>query len=185
MLRQALTELMPLDDARRAELLVRRAFADQAAHNARLAAIQSETLVGIRSPVTQAIKNGMVCGEAPQEIDAADRALQIVACTEGLALDTHIDPDGTPKAAVLAALDDQLGRIFTGTCRHAQLGWRCARRHPWDTAPASGSSAAQRRGSRTRTHLVHLSSAVGGRVIRAHGGVQIFDDLSEFAGSAR
>ena len=63
MLRQALAELMPLDDARRAEFLVRLAFADQAAHNARLAAVQRETLVGIRSRVAQAIANGTVCGE--------------------------------------------------------------------------------------------------------------------------
>ncbi|MFG2298279.1 TetR/AcrR family transcriptional regulator [Streptomyces sp. NPDC048603] len=122
MLRQALTELMPLDDARRTEFMVRRAFADQAAHNARLAAVQRETLVGIRSRVAQAISNGTVCGEVTQGIDAADLALRIVAFTEGLALHTHIDPDGTPKPAVLAALDDQLGRVFTGTCRHARLG---------------------------------------------------------------
>ncbi|MEV8360643.1 TetR/AcrR family transcriptional regulator [Streptomyces niveus] len=122
MLRQALAELMPLDDARRAEFLVRLAFADQAAHNARLAVVQRETLVGIRSRVAQAISNGTACGEVAQGIDAADQALRIVAFTEGLALHTHIDPDGTPKLAILAALDDQLGRVFTGTCRHAQLG---------------------------------------------------------------
>ncbi|GAA0548513.1 MULTISPECIES: TetR/AcrR family transcriptional regulator [Streptomyces] len=122
MLRQALTELVPLDDARRAEFLVRLAFADQAAHNARLAGVQRETLVGIRSRVAQAIKNGTVCGEVAQGTDAADQALRIVAFAEGLALHTHIDPDGTPKPAILAALDDHLGRVFTGTCRRAQLG---------------------------------------------------------------
>ncbi|MFD0555174.1 TetR/AcrR family transcriptional regulator [Streptomyces rectiviolaceus] len=42
MLRQALAELMPLNDARRAEFLVRLAFADQAAHSARLAAVQRD-----------------------------------------------------------------------------------------------------------------------------------------------
>ncbi|WP_302185853.1 hypothetical protein [Streptomyces sp. AC602_WCS936] len=41
---------------------------------------------------------------------------------KGLALHTHIDPDGAPKPAILAALDDQLGRVFAGTCRRAQLG---------------------------------------------------------------
>lgn len=121
MLRQALAEFMPLDDARRAEFLVRLAFAGQAANNARLAAVQRETLVGIRSRVSQAIRNGTVCGEVAQGIDAADQALRIVAFTEGLALHTHVDPDGTPRPAVLAALGDQLGRVFTGTCRHAQL----------------------------------------------------------------
>ncbi|WP_399920184.1 TetR/AcrR family transcriptional regulator [Streptomyces kanamyceticus] len=121
MLRQALTELIPLDDDRRAEFLVRRAFADQAAHNARLADIHKETLVGIRSRVAQAIKNGTVCGEVPQEMDAADQALRIVAFAEGLALHRHSDPDGTPEPAILAALDQQLDRVFTGTCRGAQL----------------------------------------------------------------
>ncbi|MEV6423531.1 TetR family transcriptional regulator C-terminal domain-containing protein [Streptomyces sp. NPDC051662] len=112
----------PVDDARRAEFLVRRAFADQAAHNARLASVQRETLVGIRSRVTQAITNGTACGDVTQGIDAADQALQIVAFAEGLALHTHIDPDGTPNPAILAALDDQLGRVCTGTCRRAQVG---------------------------------------------------------------
>ncbi|MET9543723.1 TetR/AcrR family transcriptional regulator [Streptomyces sp. NPDC006627] len=123
MLRQALTELIPLDDDRRGEFLVRRAFADQAAHNARLADVQKETLVGIRSRVAQAVKNGAVCGEVPQEMDAADQALRIVAFAEGLALHRHIDPDGTPEPAILAALDQQLDRVFTGTCRGAQLRW--------------------------------------------------------------
>ncbi|MFE0806154.1 TetR/AcrR family transcriptional regulator [Streptomyces sp. NPDC058848] len=122
MLRQALAELVPLDDARRAEFLVRLAFADQAAHNARLAAVQRETLAAIRARVAQAIANGTVCGEVAQGTDAADQALRIVAFTEGLALHTHIDPDGTPKPAILAALGDQLGRVFTGTCRHARPG---------------------------------------------------------------
>ncbi|MFD4829044.1 TetR/AcrR family transcriptional regulator [Streptomyces uncialis] len=122
MLRQALAELVPLDDVRRAEFLVRLAFADQAAHNARLAAVQRETLVGIRSRVAQAISNGTACGEVAQGIDAADQALRVVAFTEGLALHTHIDPDGTPRAAILTALDEQLGRVFTGTCRRARPG---------------------------------------------------------------
>ncbi|WP_328966341.1 TetR family transcriptional regulator C-terminal domain-containing protein [Streptomyces sp. NBC_00239] len=51
MLRQALAELIPLDDARRTEFLVRLAFADQAAHNTRLAAVQRQTLEGIRTRV--------------------------------------------------------------------------------------------------------------------------------------
>ncbi|MFF2643434.1 DUF6192 family protein [Streptomyces niveus] len=68
------------------------------------------------------IRNGTACGEVAQGIDAADQALRIVAFTEGLSLHTHIDPDGTPKPAILAALDDQLGRVFTGTCRHARPG---------------------------------------------------------------
>ncbi|MFM9493637.1 TetR/AcrR family transcriptional regulator [Streptomyces galilaeus] len=120
MLRQALAELIPLDDMRRAEFLVRLAFADQAAHNSRLADVQRATLTNIRSRVTQAIRNGTVCGEVTAAVDATEHALRIVAFTEGLALHTHIDPVGTPKAATLASLDDHLGRVFTGTCRRAQ-----------------------------------------------------------------
>ncbi|WAM00519.1 TetR/AcrR family transcriptional regulator [Streptomyces sp. Je 1-369] len=126
MLRQALAELMPLDGDRRAEFLVRLAFAGQAAHNADLAAVRRETLVGIRSRVAQAIRNGTVCGEVAQGIDAADQALRIVAFAEGLALHMHIDPDGTPEPAMLAALDNQIARVFTGTCRRGELGRRSA-----------------------------------------------------------
>ncbi|WP_030682886.1 TetR/AcrR family transcriptional regulator [Streptomyces sp. NRRL B-1347] len=120
MLRQALAELMPLDEARRAEFLVRLAFADQAAHNSRLAAVQSRTLAGIRTRVARAIENGTACGEVAQGVDATGQALRIVACAEGLALHAHIDPGGTPEPAVLAALGDQLDHVFTGTCRRAQ-----------------------------------------------------------------
>ncbi|MEU9862563.1 TetR/AcrR family transcriptional regulator [Streptomyces sp. NPDC047971] len=120
MLRQALAELIPLDAARRAEFLVRLAFAGQAAHNARLAAVQRETLAGIRSRVARAIRNGVECGEVAGGVDADDQARRIVAYAEGLALHTHVDPDSTPESATLAALDDQLGRVFTGTCRRAR-----------------------------------------------------------------
>ncbi|MFJ5867480.1 TetR/AcrR family transcriptional regulator [Streptomyces parvus] len=127
MLRQALAELVPLDDARRAEFLVRLAFADQAAHSARLATVQRETLTGVRTRVRQAIDNGTECGEVDTGVDAGQQALRILAFTEGLALHTHIDPGGTPEAAVLAALDDQLGRVFTGTCRHHRARTRASR----------------------------------------------------------
>ncbi|MGA4837709.1 TetR/AcrR family transcriptional regulator [Streptomyces sp. G45] len=120
MLRQALAELVPLDASRRSEFLVRRAFADQAAHNARLAEVQRATLAGIRSRVARAIGNGTECGEVDRGVDAAEQALRIVAFTEGLALHTHIDPDGTPEPTVLAALDEQIGRVFRGTCRRAE-----------------------------------------------------------------
>lgn len=122
MLRQALAELIPLDDPRRGEFLVRLAFADQAAHNPRLAAVQSQTLAVIRSRVSRAIANGTVCGEVAEGADAAGQALRIVAFAEGLALHAHIDDAGTPESAVFAALDDQLGRVFTGTCRRGQSG---------------------------------------------------------------
>ncbi|MFE7333601.1 TetR/AcrR family transcriptional regulator [Streptomyces griseus] len=120
MLRQALAELIPLDDARRAEFLVRLAFSGQAAHNARLATVQRETLAGVRARVARAIDNGAECGEVAEGVDAAEQALRIVAFAEGLALHTHIDPDGTPESAVLAALDERLGHVFTGTCRRVQ-----------------------------------------------------------------
>lgn len=122
MLRQALAELMPLDSPRRAEFLVRLAFADQAAHNPRLAAVQKETLAGIRLRVAQAIRNGTECGEVAAGVDAGEQALRIVAFAEGLALHTYIDPDGTPSAAILAALHDYVGRVFTGACRRVRRG---------------------------------------------------------------
>jgi hypothetical protein len=61
----------------------------------------------------------MACGEVAEGVDADDQARRIVAYAEGLALHTHVDPDRTPESATLAALDDQLGRVFTGTCRRA------------------------------------------------------------------
>ncbi|MFJ6610317.1 TetR/AcrR family transcriptional regulator [Streptomyces sp. NPDC091289] len=120
MLRQALAELIPLDDARRAEFLVRLAFSGQAAHNVRLATVQRETLAGVRARVARAIANGTECGEVAEGVDAAEQALRIVAFAEGLALHTHIDPGGTPESAVLAALEEQICHVFTGTCRRVR-----------------------------------------------------------------
>ncbi|MFI5477564.1 TetR/AcrR family transcriptional regulator [Streptomyces rubiginosohelvolus] len=122
MLRQALAELIPLDAARREEFRVRLAFSGQAAHSTRLATVQRETLAGVRARVARAIDNGTECGEVAKAIDAAEQALRIVAFAEGLALHTHIDPDGTPESAVLAALDERLGSVFTGTCRRVRGG---------------------------------------------------------------
>ncbi|XCM31560.1 hypothetical protein ABXI76_21315 [Streptomyces parvus] len=66
-------------------------------------------------------------GEVDKGVDTGQQALRIVAFAEGIALHTHIGPDSTPEAAVLAALDDQLGRAFTGTCRHHRAQTRASR----------------------------------------------------------
>ncbi|MFI6978608.1 hypothetical protein ACIBSV_08405 [Embleya sp. NPDC050154] len=55
-------------------------------------------------------------------MDAGEQTLRIVAFAEGPAMHTHIDPEGAPLSWVLAALDEQLGRVFTGTCRRGRRG---------------------------------------------------------------
>ncbi|GCE00838.1 TetR family transcriptional regulator C-terminal domain-containing protein [Embleya hyalina] len=121
---------MPFDDARRAEFPVRPAFAGQAAHDARLTAVRRETAAAIRERVAQGIRNGKECGEVDASVDADEQALCVVAFAEGPAMRMHADPDGTPGAAVPAAPDDHLARVFTGACRHGRRARRVRTRRP-------------------------------------------------------
>ncbi|MFC9970398.1 TetR/AcrR family transcriptional regulator [Spirillospora sp. NPDC127200] len=120
-LSEAMTELVPLDEARRAEFRVARAFAGRALDAPALAEVDAETARALRSDLAQAVHNGKECGEVVPELDPWPAALRLAAVTEGLAMQVYRDPagvNGVPAAELATAIiDAELATVFTGRCR--------------------------------------------------------------------
>ncbi|MBA0050135.1 TetR family transcriptional regulator [Streptomyces sp. AJS327] len=116
-----LAELVPLDETRRAEFRVTRAFAGRALDAPALAEVDVETARQLRADVARAVHNGKECGEVPPELDPWPAAVRLTAVAEGLAAQVYRDPDGVNElsAAELAAsvLTTELATVFTGECR--------------------------------------------------------------------
>ncbi|QNS08404.1 TetR/AcrR family transcriptional regulator [Streptomyces xanthii] len=117
----ALAEFLPLDDTRRAEYRVARAFAGRALDAPALAEVDVETSRAMRAEIAQAVRNGKECGEVEAELDPWPSAVRLAAVTEGLAMQFYRDPDGvdgTPAASLAASvLGAELAAVFTGECR--------------------------------------------------------------------
>lgn len=118
----SLTELLPLDDKRRGEYRVVRAFTGRAADQPRLAEVAAATSSRIRNTLATAVTNGKECGEVEQEADAAQAAVRVLAVTEGLATQLFLEPradiGGRPMRDVAEdAVRATLASVFTGECR--------------------------------------------------------------------
>ncbi|MGW0538225.1 TetR/AcrR family transcriptional regulator [Streptomyces sp. NPDC003032] len=117
----ALAEFMPLDEARRAEFRVARAFAGRALDAPALADVDVETARALRDEIARAVHNGKECGEVEDDLDPAPAAVRLAAVTEGLAMQVYRDPEGVagePAADLVASvLDAELAAVFTGECR--------------------------------------------------------------------
>jgi AcrR family transcriptional regulator len=120
-LAEALAELVPLDETRRAEFRVARAFAGRALDVPRLAEIDAETGRALRAEIAQAVHNGKECGEVDPGLDPWPAAVRLAAVTEGLALQVYRDPKGVrgiPAAELVdSVLAAELALVFTGECR--------------------------------------------------------------------
>ncbi len=68
-LAQAMTELLPLDEGRRTEFRVSRAFAGRALDVPALAEIDAETTRRVRADIATAVRNGKECGEVETGLD--------------------------------------------------------------------------------------------------------------------
>ncbi|MEU5980013.1 TetR/AcrR family transcriptional regulator [Streptomyces sp. NPDC047315] len=118
---EVLTEFIPLDDTRRAEYRVARAFAGRALDAPALAAVDVETARRIREDLARAVHNGKECGEVEPDVDPAAAAVRLAAVTEGLALQVYREP--LPDAAALGSslvssiVAAELAAVFTGECR--------------------------------------------------------------------
>ena len=118
---EAMTELIPLDETRRAEFRVARAFAGRALDSPDLARVDAETAQALRRDAARAVHNGKECGEVAPDLDPWPAAVRLMAVTEGLAMQVYRDPDG-PDGRATAALAasivrDELAGVFTGECR--------------------------------------------------------------------
>ncbi|MFF4083327.1 TetR/AcrR family transcriptional regulator [Streptomyces sp. NPDC001777] len=120
-LAEAMTEFVPLDETRRTEFRVTRAFAGRALDNPALAAVDVETARRLREDIARAVRNGKECGEVEEELDPWPAAVRLTAVTEGLAMQVYRDPagvNGVPAAELCASLiAAELATVFTGECR--------------------------------------------------------------------
>lgn len=120
-LAEALAEFIPLDETRRAEFRVARAFAGRALDAPELAAVDAETARALREELAQAVHNGKECGEVDPALDPWPAAVRLAAVTEGLALQVYRDPAGVPGVSaadvVASVIDAELATVFTGECR--------------------------------------------------------------------
>lgn len=117
----ALAEFMPLDEARRTEFRVARAFAGRALDAPALAEVDVETARALRDEIARAVHNGKECGEVQAELDPGPAAVRLAAVTEGLAMQVYRDPEaaaGAQAAGLVASvLKAELAAVFTGECR--------------------------------------------------------------------
>lgn len=118
---EVMTEYIPLDEARRAEYRVTRAFAGRALDAPALAAVDTETARELREDIARAVHNGKECGEVDEHVDPTAAAVRLAAVMEGLALQVYREPEGAPEATVAPfvapLLKTELAAVFTGECR--------------------------------------------------------------------
>ncbi|PSL02378.1 TetR family transcriptional regulator [Haloactinopolyspora alba] len=119
----SLMELLPVDEARRAEYRVARAFHGRALDNAALTEVARRWAEDIRRRLSVAVQNGTECGEVDPETDAELAAVRMVALVGGLAEQVYRDADRPVGARTMAAaaeriLRDCLDDVFAGECRH-------------------------------------------------------------------
>ncbi len=116
----AVCELLPLDEERRAEFRVARTFSARSLDNPALADIDAETAEGVRRDIAQAVHNGKECGEVDPGADPAVTSLRLAAVTEGLAARLYRAPEHSVVPADDTAteiLRAEIAAVFTGHCR--------------------------------------------------------------------
>ena len=98
-----MTEYIPLDETRRAEYRVARAFAGRAVDAPALAEVDAETARALREDIARAVHNGKECGEVDEHLDPQPAAVRLAAVMEGLALQVYREPEGGAGAPVARA----------------------------------------------------------------------------------
>ncbi|WP_116997225.1 TetR/AcrR family transcriptional regulator [Desertimonas flava] len=104
-LRDELAAALPLDEEGRMHWLVTAAFLSQAAGDAELATVQRDAYRAFRANVAALV-------EATDGVDAAtarERAEQLIASIDGVAMQAMFDPESWPPQRQLALLDAALG----------------------------------------------------------------------------
>ncbi|GAA2636483.1 TetR/AcrR family transcriptional regulator [Actinomadura fulvescens] len=120
-LAEALAEFVPLDETRRTEFRVSRAFAGRALDAPAMADVDAKTARALLGDIAQAVHNGKECGEVAENLDPWPAAVRLAAVTEGIAMQVYRDPAlalAVPTGQLAASiLDAELATIFTGQCR--------------------------------------------------------------------
>ena len=116
MLGAGLLELLPLSPTHRDETYLRHAFAGLALDNPTLAEHQQAFDRRFRDRITQAVRNGMECGEVTPDTDALLEGEAAFALTQGLAARLLVDPDEGVRSRARAAIAARMANVFVGPC---------------------------------------------------------------------
>ncbi|MEV0696080.1 TetR/AcrR family transcriptional regulator [Streptomyces sp. NPDC050388] len=120
-LAEAMLEYIPLDEVRRTEFRVSRAFAGRGLDAPALAEVDAEAARQLRKEVMRAVHNGKECGEVEADLDPWPAAVRLTAVMEGLAMQVYREPAGASGVAVselvAPVLAAELAAVFTGECR--------------------------------------------------------------------
>lgn len=106
-LHHELRAALPLDEEGRTHWLVTLAFLAQAVGDAELAAVQRDAYRAFRANVAELVLETGVDDMAV----ALERAEQLIAQIDGVAIQAMFDPDSWPADRQLAMLDDVLARF--------------------------------------------------------------------------
>lgn len=108
----ALSELLPLDEQRRRECVLRIEFLALATQSPQLAAAAEAADREFARRLERVVDNGKTCGEVPPDTAAAPRADELLTIVTGMATRSVVTGEHD-----LQVLDDALARTFSGTCR--------------------------------------------------------------------
>lgn len=122
-LARCMPELWPLDDARRGEYRVAKAFHARALDVPTVAEVARESAAVVRGQIARAVSNGKECGEVEEGTDAERAALELAAIITGLADTLYTEPavpqgGSEVESAATAILRERLSSYFPGECRH-------------------------------------------------------------------
>jgi AcrR family transcriptional regulator len=122
-LTRCMPELWPLDEARRGEYRVAKAFHARALDVPTVAVVARESAAMVRGQIARAVGNGKECGEVEQETDVERAALELSALISGLADALYVEPQGhqgvqSVQADASEILEARLSAYFPGECRH-------------------------------------------------------------------
>lgn len=120
---RCMPQLWPLDEVRRGEYRVNRAFHTRSLDNPTVAEVARQTAASVRAQVARAVENGKECGEVAKHADAELLAVELTAMIEGLADDLYREPElrvgeRTAAEAAQVILERRLAAVFPGECRH-------------------------------------------------------------------
>lgn len=113
-IRALLAELLPLDDARDAELRVALAFTARSPHSPRLADLYTTGYQALVDAVTRALDQAIRTGEAAPDVNPHRDAITAVAIADGLAWHALCAPDALTRDDTLTALHAHLDRLLPG-----------------------------------------------------------------------
>ncbi len=120
---RGLGELWPLDERRRGEYRIGRAFHARSLDNPDVAAVARDTAGELRGQIARTVSNGKHCGEVPLDTDAATAALGLWSLTNGLADQLYHEPEEPLADAAAGLLREALAAVFTGECHRHDPDW--------------------------------------------------------------